>query len=611
MNLENKENELQPQYLADYEISFSEDDLKDLDIKLSQEEGLKMKELLDLRDKTKIEGHLLKDMLDAVKQGALNYLNSFTDTGETFSELKNPDDVRQWNETEINIKDNSVTPHEPLEVRSMSDARTNPFDKNVPGNTTGMSDRGKMKFERYKEAYKERTKSITKLSTEESTIKRSDPNQNFESLSGLRGYRVGPVVEMPTVAEAKRAYEAYKSQKIENGTENSIRPESTWLYKENMKAFDEKLMDEFGFKTQDEASEWRKENHLTVHEGPDGMFLVPRDVHDKVSHDGYRTKMTEALQGKLTQEELDAYVRQEKMEFAKHEFKTRSVRAKKGIEMSIIRDLLKNFIFIVGEETYIEFTRESEEKFVDRIKRLIKQTWVHLKKKCNHIINNLWDTIKTNAIGALVSEFFTLINDFILKTAKNIFKIIRTMWKSIYNALKVIFSSENTWGERIFEATKILTSGLVGIIGFSLNELIDKALMSIGVPFSSFISDCLSGLLAGIMSSIVLVVFDNIKGSLFAPSPYLEQSKMESQLIAIDSARICISSIRTTMDVKETYRFVVESVADMDQYRKNIIANQADGHAKIQEIKKEVNDQEKNNESLSKISSKYLNDDNF
>lgn len=185
------------------------------------------------------------------------------------------------------------------------------------------------------------------------------------------------------------------------------------------------------------------------------------------------------------------------------------------------------------------------------------------------------------------------------------------MWKSIYNALKVIFSSENTWGERIFEATKILTSGLVGIIGFSLNELIDKALMSIGVPFSSFISDCLSGLLAGIMSSIVLVVFDNIKGSLFAPSPYLEQSKMESQLIAIDSARICISSIRTTMDVKETYRFVVESVADMDQHRKNIIANQADGHAKIQEIKKEVNDQEKNNESLSKISSKYLNDDNF
>lgn len=611
MNLENKENELQPQYLADYEISFSEDDLKDLDIKLSQEEGLKMKELLDLRDKTKIEGHLLKDMLDAVKQGALNYLNSFTDTGETFSELKNPDDVRQWNETEINIKDNSVTPHEPFEARSMSEARTNPFDKNVPGTTTGMSDRGKMKFERYKEAYKERTKSITKLSTEESTIKRSDPNQNFESLSGLRGYRVGPVVEMPTVAEAKRAYEAYKSQKIENGTENSIRPESTWLYEENMKAFDEKLMDEFGFKTQDEAAEWRKENHLTVHEGPDGMFLVPRDVHDKVSHNGYRTKMTEALQGKLTQEELDAYVRQEKMEFAKHEFKTRSVRAVKGIEMSIIRDLLKNFIFIVGEETYNEFKRKTDEKFVDRIKHLIKQTWEHLKKKCNHIIKNLWNTIKTNAAGALVSEFFTLINDFFLKTAKNIFKIVRTMWKSIYNAVKVIFSSETTWRERIFEAIKILTSGLVGVIGFSLNELIDKALVSIGIPFSSFIAECLSGLFAGIMSSIVLVVFDNIKGSLFAPSPYLELSKMEGQLVAIDSARIHISSIKTSMDIEKTIIFIGESVAEMGQHRKDIIKKHVEGHTKIQDIKKAAKDQEKNNASLSKISSKYLTDDNF
>lgn len=611
MDINNEEKKAQTQYLADFEISYSEDDLNDLDIKLSQNEELKMKELLDLKDKTKVEGHLLKDMLEAAKQGALNYLNSFTDTGDTFSEMKNSEDIRQWNDTEINIKDNSVTPHDPLEGRTMNDARTNPFDKNVPGTTTGMSESGEKKFAHYKEAYCQRTKSITKLSTDESIIKRSDSDQNFESLSGLRGYRIGPVVEMPTVLEAKRDYEAYKSLKIENGTENSILPESTWLYNENMKAFDKKLMDEFGFKTQNEAATWRKENHLTVHEGPDGMFLVPRDVHDKVSHGGYRTKMTEALQGKITQEELDSYVRQEKIEFAKHEAKTRSVRAVKGIGMSIVRDLLKNFIFIIGEEAYKEFTRETDDKFVDRIKHLIKQTWEHLKKKCNHIIKNLWDTIKTNAAGALVSELFTLINDFFLKTAKNIFKIIRTMWKSIYNAIKVIFSSEATWGERIFEAVKILTSGFVGVIGFSLNELIDKALTSIGVPFSSFIAECLSGLFAGIMSSIVLVVFDNIKGALFAPSPYLEISRMEAQLVAIGSARITISSIRTSMDVKDTYMFVGNTIAEMGNSRNNIIANQADGRKAIDDIRNEIHNQETKKSSLSEISSKYLNDNNF
>ena len=82
---DNNKLETQPLYLADYEISFSEDGLNELDMKLSQEEELKMKELLDLREHAKVEGHLLKDMLEAAKQGALNYLNSFTDTGETFA----------------------------------------------------------------------------------------------------------------------------------------------------------------------------------------------------------------------------------------------------------------------------------------------------------------------------------------------------------------------------------------------------------------------------------------------------------------------------------------------------------------------------------------------
>ena len=378
-----------------------------------------------------------------------------------------------------------------------------------------------------------------------------------------------------------------------------------------MEAFDKKLMSEFGFKTKSEAKKWRIANHLTVHEGPDGMFLVPRDVHDKVSHNGYRTQMTKALKGKITQKELDKYVRDEKIEFAKHEAKTRGIRLAKGISMSIIRDLLKSFICIVGEETYKEFTRKSEEKLVDRIKHLIKQIWEHLKKKCTHIIKNLWDTIKTNAAGALVSELFTLINDFFLKTAKNIFKIIRSMWQSIYKAIKVIFSSKSTWGERVFEATKILTSGLVGVIGFSLNEMIDKALMSMSIPFSSFIAECLSGLFAGIMSSVVLVVFDNVKGSLFATSPYLAQSRMEAQLVAIDSARLSISSIQTSMEVKETYNFVGKTIAEMNVYRQDINKNNAESQKKIEDIKNEAIQQDKNLTSLSEMSSKYINDDNF
>lgn len=579
--------EKQIQYVADYEIRYSDVELDNLELQLSQQEELQLAELIELRKKADAKSSFLKDMLEAAKQGALNYLDSFTDTGETFDEMKNSDNIRRWDDTEINIKDNSAERHDPLKTRTMSEAKANPFDNNVSGSTTGMSSDGIRRFEQYKEAYTQRTKSVTKMSTEDSTINRSDPQQNFESLSGLRGYRIGPVVEMPTYSAAKSGYEQYKTQKIADGAESTILSESRWLYNENMKAFDTRLMKEFGFNTPSEAAAWRKENHLTVHEGPDGMFLVPRDVHDSVSHGGYRTKMTEALKGKITKEELDDYIRQEKIEFAWHEAKIRSVRTIKGVGMSMVRDLLKNFIFIVCEETYQEFTKETDEKFITKVKKLISNTWEHLKNKCTHVIKNLWDTVKTNAVGALVSELFNLINDFFLKTAKNILKIIRTMWKSIYNALKVIFSSESSWEERIFEATKILTSGLVGVVGFTLNELIDKALMSIGIPFSSFIAECLSGLFAGIISSVILVVFDSVKGKLFNKSPYLTAKAVETKLVAIDCARISISSLKTDKEVYETYKFVGTTVGEIKKSYDHIAEEEAKGQKLMLEIEVE------------------------
>ena len=52
---------------------------------------------------------------------------------------------------------------------------------------------------------------------------------------------------------------------------------------------------------------------------------------------------------------------------------------------------------------------------------------------------------------------------------------------------------------KVFEVAKVMTAGLVGVIGFSLNELIEKGLMSLGIPFASFIAECLSGLFSGIM----------------------------------------------------------------------------------------------------------------
>ena len=56
---------------------------------------------------------------------------------------------------------------------------------------------------------------------------------------------------------------------------------------------------------------------MTIHEGPDGMFLVPTDVHDKVNHSGYVSKLKDVLDGKDGAEKaLDEFKVKEKENLA-------------------------------------------------------------------------------------------------------------------------------------------------------------------------------------------------------------------------------------------------------------------------------------------------------
>ena len=100
---------------------------------------------------------------------------------------------------------------------------------------------------------------------------------------------------------------------------------------------------------------------------------------------------------------------------------------------------------------------------------------------------------------------------------------------------------------------KILTSGIVGVIGFSLNEIIEKGLISIGVPFATFISECLSGLFSGIMSAVVLMLFDNLKKQLKAKSAKLK-------LLQLKSRKLCIEIGHQTLESLKFYKHIDEDV---------------------------------------------------
>lgn len=536
------------QYIPDFDLNSSYEEIDEFDKELSNEEELLLQDILTLEQQANVGIHFMSDLLSAVEKGSLDYIDSMTDTNDTFVSMKRSNDVSKWDDVDIKpintspYKDDSDT----SQTRKMSDANKSAFLNISDVDTSRMSASGKQLFKKYEEAYSQRTKSLSQLSKEGNTINRSDKNTNFETLSGLRGYRIGPVVPMPTVKQAKEGYVQY----LENngGTGKTA---SSWLYDENMKQFDTELAKQLGFNTPKEAEKWRKENKLTVHEGPDGMFMVPSDVHDSARHDGYRSMMSKYMKGEISEAEMKTYIREEKVAYVKHEAKERGTRMIKGIGMSAIKDVLKCAIVVVTKETFSEFRKNTEDKFVTRMMRIFKQSWAHVWEKCKQILSGLWKNIKSS----FLSELLTALNDFFFKTFKNVFKVIRQMWSSIKSAFKIICSSNYSKEEKAFEVMKVLTSGFVGVIGFSLNEILEKGLVSIGLPlpFASFISECLSGLFSGIMSAVVLMLFDNLK-------KHLKAKSSELQLLQLKSKKLCIEIGHQTLESLKFYKHLDEDI---------------------------------------------------
>ena len=158
------------------------------------------------------------------------------------------------------------------------------------------------------------------------------------------------------------------------------------------------------------------------------------------------------------------------------------------------------------------------------------------------------------------------------------------MWSSIIKAFKIIFSGTAPWQERIFEATKILSSAAVGVIGFSLNELIEKGLTSIGFPFATFFAELLSGLFSGILSAIVLMIFDNLKHKCLEKSPYYKQALVRTKINRINCAQLNVSTLKTELKLQETYNFFSQTLNEMAYYRNNILANEYESESILTKI---------------------------
>lgn len=601
--------------LPDVEIECENISLESFDEMLSEQDEFLIAQIDELCKQIDNTHDLMHDLMEAVKKGAIDYVDSMTDTGDTFSEIKDPRKVKKINDVEIDkrAKPADVETNANWQTRNIEDAKMNPFDKNVAGNTNGMSELGAARFERYKEAYSQRLKTNTVTSNVEgNSIKTSEPKQNFESLSGLRNYRVGPVVSMPDIETIKDGY----NKAVAEGSALSA---SGYIRAKNFEAFDMALMEKFGFKSKAAAEQWRKSNHLTIHESADGMFLVPTDVHDSSSHKGYCSMLSDILEGKEGAENaMQQYIRQEKIAYIKHEAKIRGVRAAKGLGISVVKDLLKHIIANLITSFYDKRRLIQEQGFLTYIKAALRACWEKVKLKTIKILKdiggNALGTVGTEAGNAfndiVLDRFLSQLNCFLLGTFKRLLSVIRQMFGSIKSALKILCSKSATWQERVFEAAKVLSAGAVAVLGFSLNEIIEKGLisMAIQVPIASFMAECLAGLFAGIFSNIVLMLFDHTKEALKVRDAQLQLSLLHSQSILVKELRINVAVLKTSRDVCGTYQFFGNVLSDIKETREE-----------IQGIEKEISNVNtrtlnllnKNDDRYNLLKNKYENNENF
>lgn len=594
-------------FLPDFELKYSEDDLNNLSQELSAEEEKVFEEILELEKGNDGKTDFMKELLEAAKKGTMQYLDSMTDTGDTFNHIK--DNSAKLDDVEI-MKSNHPTDPEvanSMQSRTMDEARLNPFDRNAESSTTGMTPKGVKILEKEVEAYKQRTKSVTKLTSKENPIHTSIESENLESLSGLRSFRIGSPIPPYPLEEIKTLYDQKVASDGEFFNQTQV---SDWVrHQVNFPKVYDSMMETYGFSSRQAAKDWLAENNLTIHETSDGMIIVPQDVHNRSPHKGYCSSLAGYLTGKTSAEDFRKQEIKEKIDFVRHESKERTIRAARGIGMSAMKDVLKCSIVVICEETYNEFKVTCEDKFINRMLRIFKRSWEHVKAKCIHIIKNLWTNIK----GSILSEFLTALNDFFFGTFKNIFKVVRQMWGSIKNAFNIIFSKDKniSMGERMFEASKILSAGVVSIIGFSLNELIEKGLTSLSIPFASFISECLSGLFAGIMSAIVIMLFDKFKKDFMTKSVSVQKLQLESQILCIHSAQMQLSSVFLDMKMAETYNFIWQVFSYIGETHGHIQEQEQISTGKLGELSSEVRSQEVRNTQLEIMGRRYNNDENF
>ena len=272
---------------------------------------------------------------------------------------------------------------------------------------------------------------------------------------------------------------------------------------------------------------------------------------------------------------------------------------------------------ITISEIVIEFHNKSDEKLIDRIKRVIEKVLKRAKDELSH----LWKDIKQFAVNNAISEIINLVLNYFVSTVKNIFKLIRCLFGSIIQAFKIIFDSSKPWEERLFEALKIVSAGIAMASGAMLNELIAKFIAT-NLPFlagfAGDISAVISGLISSILSALVLMSFDRYKASLQIKDEERQIQLLQMQLVSNNVSHTQISVTKAKLIVAQTTELVkyelmsiVENNREIESYSRQIkesIEKQRQIHEEISQAQDEITKKQASLAEMRKTRNKTIDD---
>ena len=184
---------------------------------------------------------------------------------------------------------------------------------------------------------------------------------------------------------------------------------------------------------------------------------------------------------------------------------------------------LQQAIGLILSELLISVVEEVKDIFSNGFKTGQKEESILsvCKKRIGRVakrIKNRWKDVcvafRDGFISGFISNLVTFIINTIMTTAKRMVRIIREGIYSFYKAIKMLlFPPEGlTLGEAAHEAIKILGAGVFVAIGISIEEFIEKSIMTSGLlaPFATILSSVLNGIMTGIGTALLTYFIDKI-----------------------------------------------------------------------------------------------------